>query len=255
MFVKNTLIIVVFPPRSFTARYNGNEDSIINNTIVNIRTNAVSTTIYCSKAYSFIYFIILCYNNFLNEPSNLISMEKIFFVTGNQHKYNEAKALLKEFDVEQIKIDLPELQGKPEEVAEEKAKLAYEKIKKPVFVDDTGLALDALNGMPGIYVKHFLDAIGCDGIRELTKKYNNDGAEAFVTIGYCDGKQTKVFVGRLKGNIVDYKSKGHGHVFGWDPIFQPEGLTETFSSLDPEEKNKISHRMKALNMFHEFLTN
>jgi len=179
--------------------------------------------------------------------------KRIYFATGNQDKIKEAREILTEYDVEQIKIDLPELQGTPEEVAAEKARLAYGKVKKPVFVDDTGLAFHALNGMPGIYIKHFLHALGHDGLVKLLKGFKDKGATAFASIGYCDGKTTKVFIGRCEGKIVKKQDKGFGFGFGWDPIFSPNGYKGTFATLNSEIKNSISHRKRALDMLHDFL--
>jgi len=177
----------------------------------------------------------------------------IYFATGNKDKFREAKEILKDFNIKQIKINLPELQGHPEEVAKEKAKLAYKAIKKPVFVDDTGLAFNALNGMPGIYIKHFLHAIGQKGLVNLLKGFKDKSAIAFASIGYCDGKHTEVLIGSCKGQIVTPKSKGYGFGFGWDPIFKPEGHKDTFATMPSSEKNKISHRKDVLNKLRTFL--
>jgi non-canonical purine NTP pyrophosphatase (RdgB/HAM1 family) len=180
-------------------------------------------------------------------------MKKIYFATGNKDKLNEAKEILKEYNIIQINVEIPELQGTPEEVTKEKANIAYKKLKKPIIVDDTGLAFNALNGMPGIYIKHFLHAIKQEGLVKLLKGFKDKSAIAFASIGYCDGKQTKVFIGECKGKIVSPQSKGYGFGFGWDPIFSPNGYKGTFATIPPEEKNKISHRKNALEKLHKFL--
>lgn len=191
--------------------------------------------------------------------------KKLFFATGNDDKFKEVKEILESHEnnsnsentkitIEQIKIDLPELQGKPEDVILEKAKIAYQKIKKPVFVDDTGLAFNSLNGMPGIYIKHFLHAIKQEGLFKLLNAFEDKSAKAFVSIGFCDGNTTKYFIGECSGKIVFPKSTGQGFGFGWDPIFSPDGYDEdTFATLMPEIKNKISHRRKAFDKFKKFL--
>jgi inosine triphosphate pyrophosphatase len=178
-------------------------------------------------------------------------MKVIYFATANQGKIKEAKAILKEFDVRQAELDLPELQGKPEDVVRKKAEEAYKIVKKPVFVDDTGLAFNALGGMPGIYVKWFLDALGNEKLPRLLDGFSDKLAVAFSSIGYCDGKSTNVFLGECKGRIVE-KSKEAEH-FGWDPVFMPEGHDKTFAEMAPEEKNKISHRRRSLEKLREFL--
>ena len=182
-------------------------------------------------------------------------MKTLYFATGNKDKFREAKEILKGFSLKQIKIELPELQGHPEEVAREKARIAYKAIKKPVFVDDTGLAFNALKGMPGIYIKHFLKAIGQKGLVRLLAGHKDKSAVAFASLGYCDGKQTNVFIGYCEGKIVPPKSKGYGFGFGWDPIFSPKGYKGTFATIKPEIKNIISHRRQALEAFCRHLQN
>ncbi len=179
--------------------------------------------------------------------------ETIYFATGNQDKLKEARAILKEFNVEQIKVDLPELQGDPEEVASQKAKIAFERVQKPVFVDDTGLAFNALGGMPGIYIKHFLKALGQDGLFRLLHGFDDKTAKAFASVGYCDGINTEVFIGYCDGKIVEKQDAGEGFGFGWDPVFSPDGYEGTFGTIPADIKNSISHRKKALDKFHEFL--
>ena len=194
-------------------------------------------------------------------------VRKIFFATGNQDKFREVKEILEEYnsnidnkenkiEIEQIKIDLPELQGSPKEVIMEKAKIAYKKLNKPVFVDDTGLAFNALNGMPGIYIKHFLHAIKQDGLFKLLEGFKDKSAKAFVSIGYCTGEKTIFFLGECEGQIVAPKSTGQGFGFGWDPIFSPKDYpNETFATLSAEKKNAISHRRNAFDKFKEYLLN
>ncbi|MFT4303953.1 MAG: non-canonical purine NTP pyrophosphatase [Candidatus Woesearchaeota archaeon] len=180
---------------------------------------------------------------------------KLYFVTGNPDKAREASEILVNVTVKAIDIDLPELQGTPEEVVSEKAKLAYQKTKKPVIVDDTGLAFNALNGMPGIYIKHFLKAIGPKGVYKLLYGFDDKSGYSFTSIGYCDGKQTIVFTGKCNGTIVKPSSKGYGFKNGWDTIFKANGLDDTFASIPAEIKNKISQRKKAFDMLKKFLKN
>lgn len=175
----------------------------------------------------------------------------LYFATGNKNKFEEVRAILKDFDLKQAKVDLPELQGNPEDVAKEKARIAFDLVKKPVFVDDTGLAFNALNGMPGIYIKHFLESIGLDGLRKLLFGFKDKSAVAYASIGYCDGKKTKVFIGFCEGKIVKVQDKAKS--FGWDGIFKPDGYCMTFASMPKAVKNKISHRRKALESFRKFL--
>jgi non-canonical purine NTP pyrophosphatase (RdgB/HAM1 family) len=178
---------------------------------------------------------------------------ELYFVTGNPDKLKEAQAILKEHTVKQIKLDLPELQGTPEEVTSEKARIAFEQTRKPVFVDDTGLAFNALNGMPGIYIKHFLSAVGPEGVYKMLDGFDDKTGYSFTSIGFCDGKKTEVFMGKCEGEIVAPSSKGFGFKKGWDTIFKAKGMSNTFASIPLEEKNKVSQRKKAFEQFHAFL--
>tara|TARA_Y100000310_G_C20672907_1_gene811262 strand:+ start:788 stop:1333 length:546 start_codon:yes stop_codon:yes gene_type:complete len=177
-------------------------------------------------------------------------MKKIYFVTGNKNKLMEAKQILTGFNVENAEVDLPELQGERHVVIFEKAKLAAEQLKKPCFVDDTSLSFNAFNGLPGVYIKHFLEKVGRDGLVKMLSPHNDKSAEAVAMIGYCEpGKDPMVFEGITKGKVVEPR----GDRFGFDPIFQPEGYDQTFAEMSQEEKNKISHRKKALNKFNDWL--
>lgn len=177
----------------------------------------------------------------------------MYFVTGNKEKYREAKGLLDGFELEQVDIDLPELQGEPEDIVKEKAKIAAEKSSKAVFVEDTCLCFNALNGLPGPYIKDFVEKIGIPGLYELVSKYNDKGAVAIASIGFCEpGKKPLVFQGKVKGTIVSPRGDKR---FFWDQIFMPDGFDKAFSEMTIEEKNKISHRKLAFDKFRQYLQN
>jgi inosine triphosphate pyrophosphatase len=175
----------------------------------------------------------------------------LYFVTGNKEKFKEVKGILQGFDVEQLDIDLPEFQGEPTEIVKEKAKLTCKRTKKAVFVEDTSLCFNALNGLPGPYVKDFIKKIGVPGLYELVSKFKDRSAVAMVSIGYCEpGKSPFVFQGEVKGKIVSPRG---GTRFQWDQIFMPEGYDITFSQMSMGNKNKISHRKKAFEVFRAWL--
>jgi inosine triphosphate pyrophosphatase len=177
--------------------------------------------------------------------------KRLFFITGNANKLKEAKEILVGYDVDSKKIDLPELQGEPEYIASEKAKLAAEMLKEPVFVEDVSLCFNALNGLPGPYIKDFLAKLGREGLVKLLSGYEDKSAYAVCMVGYCEpGKDSVVLKGRVDGKIVPIKGESD---FGWDPIFLPDGFEKTFAEMSAEQKNEISHRKKALLKFKEFL--
>lgn len=177
---------------------------------------------------------------------------KLIFVTSNKEKIEEANKILEGFELENINLDLPELQGERNIVVKEKAKLAAEKLQKSCFVEDTSLCFEALKGLPGVYIREFSEKLGREGLVNLLAGHENKNAEAVAMIGYCEpGKDPVCFEGKTKGTIVNPR----GDRFWWDPIFQPEGHNKTFAEMTIEQKNIISHRKKALEKFREFLNN
>jgi len=175
---------------------------------------------------------------------------RLTFITSNAGKLKEAREILKDYDVENIHIDLPELQGEPKDIIVEKARLAATHIQGPFFVEDVSVCLDALNGLPGPYIKDFLKKLGAKGVYDLVANYNNCSAKAICSIAYYKDEEIKVFEGVIKGDIVSPRGKNH---FGFDPIFQPEGSRKTFAEMTPGEKNSISHRRIALKKLNLYL--
>ncbi|EHP87588.1 XTP/dITP diphosphatase [Methanotorris formicicus] len=182
-------------------------------------------------------------------------MKTIYFATGNPNKVKEANIILKNLEdikIEQIKMPYPELQGTLEEVAEFGAKYVYEKIKKPVIVEDSGFFVEALNNFPGTYSKYVQETIGNEGILKLLEDKENRNAYFKTVIGYCDENGVKLFKGIVKGRVSDeIRSKGYG--FAYDSIFIPEGEDRTFAEMTTEEKSEISHRKRAFEEFKKFL--
>jgi len=177
-------------------------------------------------------------------------MDSLVFVTGNEEKLAEAKSILTDFRIDSVVLDLPELQGDRELVVKEKARLAAKKLGMPCFVDDTSLCFSALKGLPGIYIREFLEKIGRDGLVKLLTGFDDKSAEAVCMIGFCyPNKEPICFEGITEGTIVNPR----GDRFGWDPIFQPFGYKKTYAEMTIIEKNKISHRKKALIKFKKFL--
>jgi inosine triphosphate pyrophosphatase len=179
----------------------------------------------------------------------------ITFVTGNKKKLEEVVAILGSdlpFTLNSAKIDLPELQGEPEEVSIAKCKLAAIQVNGPVIVEDTSLCFNALGGLPGVYIKWFLEKTGHDGLNNLLAAYSDKTAYAQCIFSYSQGPEfTPVtFVGRTHGRIVTARGPSN---FGWDPVFLPDGFEETYAEMGPATKNKISHRFRALELLREHL--
>lgn len=178
----------------------------------------------------------------------------IIFATSNNNKYLELSHMLLGLNNIEIKlknIELIEIQGEPVEIVKAKLKAAYEKVKMPVIVEDTSLLIDAFGGLPGAYIKDFISKMGIKRIAEISRLENKTKAYAQCIIGYIDKDKSRLFKGRIKGSIVSPEGKSG---FGWDPIFKPEGYDMTFAEMKESEKNKISHRKKALKKLARFLS-
>ena len=133
-----------------------------------------------------------------------------------------------------------------------KAKLAATYVDTPIIVDDVSLCFNAWNGLPGPYIKAFLDKVGAAGLYQMISSFEDKSANAVCTLTYCEGPDSEpvLFEGVVPGKIVPVAGQNS---FGWDPVFLADGQTKTFAEMDPEEKNKISHRAKAMEMIREYL--
>ena len=174
----------------------------------------------------------------------------LYFITENKNKFAEASKDLDPIKIEQKKIDLPEIQSlDPKEVIECKLREAQKLCAEEFFIEDASISLTALNGFPGPFAKWLVKAIGVKGIFELCKSLDKFGVQMKAIIGYSNGKEVFYFEGTVEGVIVEPTGESD---FGWDPIFMPNGFTKTFAQMTKQEKNKISHRGRALKKFKEY---
>ncbi|KAK9808116.1 hypothetical protein WJX73_008079 [Symbiochloris irregularis] len=184
-------------------------------------------------------------------------MRQIFFATGNQNKLKETVAILDSghhlpFAIKSVNLDLPELQGEDTDIAKEKCRIAASKVEGAVMVEDTSLCFNAYKGLPGPYIKWFLGRIGHEGLNNMLAAYEDKSAYAQCIFAFTPGPgvEPEVFVGRTEGKIVPARGDA---VFGWDPIFQPDGFDVTYSEMDKATKNTISHRFRALQKLRDYL--
>ncbi|XP_070666854.1 inosine triphosphate pyrophosphatase [Malus domestica] len=178
--------------------------------------------------------------------SGLVLPKPVTFVTGNAKKLEEVRAILgTSIPFNSLKLDLPELQGEPEDISKEKARLAAIQVNGPVLVEDTCLCFNALKGLPGPYIKWFLQKLGHEGLNNLLMAYEDKSAYALCSFSFTTGPSVEpiTFLGKTPGRIVPARGPTD---FGWDPVFQPDGYEQTYAEMPKEEKNKISHRFRAL---------
>ena len=181
---------------------------------------------------------------------------KIYFVTTNIHKFNEAKILFENEDITIVhkQYEYPEIRSENlEDIVIEGInfiKNKYPKLKK-FFVEDAGLFINSLNNFPGQFSKYVFYKIGCEGILKLLKGLDRNAYFKSV-IGYYN-KRIYIFDGICYGKLAT-ESRGKKE-FGYDPIFIPENCKHTFGEIDIREKNKYSHRGKAITKFLEHLKN
>ena len=177
----------------------------------------------------------------------------INFVSGNKNKLKELSDIFKEnfkdIEIKQLDIDLPELQGLPEDIVKGKLKLALEKaknLKGPILVEDTSLCFNGYGGLPGPYIKYFLKNIKPEGLYKMACVFDDHTAYAQSIYGLQKNKKEEphLFIGKTPGEIVSPRGPNS---FGWDPCFQPKDYKQTYAEMGEEEKNKISHRGRSTN--------
>jgi XTP/dITP diphosphohydrolase len=186
---------------------------------------------------------------------------RLCFATNNLHKLEEVRAILPE-EIELLSLkeigcfeELPENQRSLEGNALEKAAFVHQKYGIDCFADDTGLEAEGLNGEPGVDTAHYAgperDAEKNMSLLLKNLEGSQDRKASFRTI-FCLVWQgeTYSFEGRVNGEISGEK-KGSGG-FGYDPVFIPDGYSQTFAELGPEIKNRFSHRAEACRQLAAF---
>ena len=190
---------------------------------------------------------------------------RLVFASQNRHKMEEIKPLLPA-SIELL--CLPDL-GFTDEIPEtsptlagnalQKAQFIFAKFKTPCFADDTGLEIAALDGRPGVYSARYAgeNKSADDNIAKVLAELSgieNRNAEFKTVIALVGVGDTPLFFeGVVKGTITLEKQGAHG--FGYDPVFKPEGYTRTFAEMTLQEKNKLSHRARAVKKFADWLKN
>lgn len=187
---------------------------------------------------------------------------KLVFATNNRHKLEEVRAIVGD-RVEVLSLndidchdDIPETADTLQGNALIKARYIYDKFGFDCFADDTGLEVDALGGEPGVYSARYAGEECCSEanmqklLHNLTGKSDRNAQFRTVIALIINGEE-KLFNGIVKGTIAEEKMGDSG--FGYDPIFIPEGFSESFAQMSSEQKNSISHRYRATKQLSDYL--
>lgn len=191
-------------------------------------------------------------------------MQKLLFATFNEHKRTEVAALLGD----RYEILLPQSVGYTHEPIEDadtlegnaliKARNLYQYAKAPCFADDTGLEVEALGGAPGVHSARFAgtahdDAANRSKLLRLLEEFPTPHHARFRTVIAfinAEGQET-LFEGIVEGTIITEERGSKG--FGYDSLFVPLGESRTFAEMSEEEKNRLSHRARAVQALATFL--
>jgi len=190
--------------------------------------------------------------------------KKIFVSTQNKGKLKEIRSILGTGDFEFISVhtidgfpDIEETGTSFEENAIIKAEESYKLTGIPSLADDSGLSVDCLDGAPGVYSARYAGENADDegNLQKVLSKIKNFSppykARYVCVLAFYDGERLITTRGECKGELIMEKRGNNG--FGYDPIFVPEGFNKTMAELNPEIKNKLSHRFKALEKMKEAL--
>ena len=189
-------------------------------------------------------------------------MTQLILATHSDHKAKEFRDILPQYSVQTL-ADL----GHDDEIKETatslegnsfiKAETVFKRYGHVVISDDSGLEVDALNGAPGVYSARYAgeprnDQRNTEKLLDELQGASNRKAQFRTVITLMNAENSFQFEGIVKGTIA--KSPLGEAGFGYDPVFIPDGVQQTFAELAANEKNKISHRANAIeNILHDFL--
>ena len=167
------------------------------------------------------------------------------------NKFHEAKSALSDMKIRVLMLKKRKIEiqaDKIEEVVKRSALWITEKDARPIIVEDAGFFIRAMDGFPGPYSSYVYRKIGLVGILKLLDHSTNRVAEFRSAVAFCNhGDLIRIFTSCVSGTVA-YEERGTGG-FGFDPIFISHGENRTFAEMTIEEKNRISHRAKALEKF------
>jgi len=177
----------------------------------------------------------------------------IRFVTTNDGKFKEISAFLasKDIKIGRYHKEYSEIQATSLEDVVIYGIKDFQDDEGDIFIEDSGLFVDKLNGFPGVFSSYVYKTIGCEGILKLMLGWKDRNARFETCICLRFENELHLFRGRCKGTISN-ELKGKGG-FGYDPIFIPKGERNTFAQMSIEKKNSLSHRGRAVRALSRFL--
>lgn len=190
-------------------------------------------------------------------------MRKLVFATNNAHKLDEVRQILQgKCEVLSLQdigcdVDIPETATTLEGNARIKARYVYEHYGYDCFADDTGLEVEALKGAPGVYSARYAGGEGHNSEANMQKlltemlNVKNRSAQFRTVICLIEQGEEHLFEGVVKGHILEARRGDQG--FGYDPIFSPENSGRSFAEMSGAEKNRISHRGRAVEALCAYL--
>lgn len=190
-------------------------------------------------------------------------MRKLVFATNNAHKLDEVRQILQgKCEVLSLQdigcdVDIPETATTLEGNARIKARYVYEHYGYDCFADDTGLEVEALEGAPGVYSARYAGGEGHNSEANMQKlltemiNIKNRSAQFRTAICLIEQGEEHLFEGVVKGHILEARRGEQG--FGYDPIFSPEDSGRSFAEMSGAEKNRISHRGRAVEALCAYL--
>lgn len=189
-------------------------------------------------------------------------VRELVFATNNAHKLSEVQHLLGNkfhlLSLKDIRLEeeIPEDYDTLEQNAVQKARYIFDKTHMNCFADDTGLEVEALNGRPGVFSARYAGEgkNPKDNIKKLLKELEgvtNRKARFRTVVALIIENKEYLFEGIVNGQIIETERGTDG--FGYDPVFLPDGYSETFAEMNLNQKNLISHRARAVGKLVDFL--
>lgn len=173
----------------------------------------------------------------------------VTFITGNKNKAEYLEKLLG-LKIKHQKIELEEIQSLSlQEIVTHKVKQAYSILQTPVLVEDVELSFEELGGLPGPFIKYFVDKVPFGKICKMIGE--NRKATASCVFGYFDGAKLELFEGKLEGEVATEPRGEFG--YGWDKIFIPHGHTQTRAEMNEGDNHKTYLQIKPITEVKNFL--